>query len=138
MAIIFISPREKQKTFFKAVIILLVIALVTFLLVAFIPDFINKTPEIPLTAPSSISGAKPDIAINFTIVDSDKFKNLESFAPMESQFTYVVEDQKGKQISGTILAVTGPDAKRALESAGFKVVSVKEASVGRSEPFVSY
>ncbi len=133
MAIVLISPKNKQRTFaWIAVTIILLLAVIS--LVVFIPKFFNKSQRI--TNQASLS--QPTIAINLSIVDSDKVKNLEPFLQIEIDYAYVAQDQNGKQVAGTIAATSKDEAKKFLEALNLKVSSIKEANVGNSNPFISY
>ncbi len=134
MAIVFISPKQKQKTVIKIILILLVLLLVIGSLVILIPKFLNATPS----AKVKVSFSKPDVIINLDILNSEKVKNLNLFSNLETEFVYVVKNQQGKLVTGNILALTPFDAQNLLEESGFKVVSLKEVNIGRSEPFTSY
>ncbi len=134
MAIVFISPQQKQKTIIKIIVGLLALLLVAGSLVIFIPKFINA----PAKAKIKVSFAKPDVIINLDIINSEKVKNLNLFSNLETEFVYVVKNQQGNLITGNIVALTPFDAQKLLEESGFKVVSLKEINIGRSEPFTSY
>ena len=75
MAIVFISPKEKQKVFFKGVAIFAILFLIVIFLIVFLPWFVNKSQDIPMET----SSKELNIAINLNIMDSDKVKDLEPF-----------------------------------------------------------
>jgi hypothetical protein len=137
MAIVFISPKSKQRMFYVGIIMLLILFLIIISSIVFLPEFLNKNKSIPIKEILDKLD-KSDVVINFNIMDSDKVKNLDPFDSQETEFTYVVFDQEGKQITGSISAVIKDDAQKLLEGAGFKVSSLKEMDIGREEPFVSY
>ena len=134
MAIVFISPKAKRKVFLRLAIMLVFLAVVVFLLVFIIVGSLNmKRTSLPkATIPTS------DIAINFDVIDSPKVLSLEPFVSQETEFTYMVKDDSGKEIQGAIFAASKENAKILLEEAGFTVVSLEEMKIGRSEPFVAY
>lgn len=134
MAIVFISPKAKRKIFFRAAAMLVFLILIVFSVVFLIIESLNAKLANLAPPPAATSG----VAINFTIIDSPKVLDLEPFLGPKMEFTYLVEDNNGKQIQGNILAISKEDAKTLLEEAGFKVVSLKEIKIGRNEPFVAY
>lgn len=81
---------------------------------------------------------KPKINIDFKTLDSEVFKNLESFGDMELQFTYAATEKDGKIVQGLIAAVSAEEAKKILESMDLSVVSIKEVDIGRDNPFMPY
>jgi len=116
----------------RVAIVTVFIATVAFLVI-FIPKFFNVTEEIlPSQAPS-------DIAIDLSIINSSKFKNLETVnAAAEQVFVYTVQDKDNKQITGNILAVNEDSARILLEKSGFNVLSLKQMPIGKSNPFAAY
>ncbi len=134
MAILFTSPKKKKRVLFTTVAIVLVLFLAIVSAVVFLPEFLNtKQP-----APAQVSQSTQDSIINLHALDLDKVKNLESFPPLETPFTYVVQDQDGREITGSISAVNEDDARKLLEGSGLKVSSIQEANVGNSNPFDPY
>ncbi len=141
MAIVFISPIEKQRVFFGRLAVLLIVFLIITFLIIFLPGFLNKTQNISTKISFNKYGTMADnsnITINFDIIDSNKVKNLKPFDILETEFAYIVQDKNGRQITGNISAVTKDYAQKLLEESDFKVLSLKEISIGRNEPFVSY
>jgi hypothetical protein len=133
MAIIFISPKAKQKSFLKMFIIGSTAVVIILVLMAAILWLININQGMVSANPVS-----PDLSVNLKVLDSDTVKNLQSFADLEVQFSYVVHDKDDKQIEGTISAINQSTAKSLLEASGFKVLILKEVVQGRSEPFTAY
>ena len=133
MAIVFVSAKESRRIFLKRVAIVTVFIATVAFLVIFIPKFFNVTEEIlPSQAPS-------DIAIDLSIINSSKFKNLETVnAAAEQVFVYTVQDKDNKQITGNILAVNEDSARILLEKSGFNVLSLKQMPIGKSNPFAAY
>ncbi len=135
MAIVFISPQEKQRVFFRGVAIFAVLLLFIISLLIFLPGFVNKTSNTS----TGVSSSNPNITINLSIMDSDKIKNLEPFnEEIGSVFIYTVQDKNGRKTTGNISAATKEQAQSLLEQSGFKVLSLEEMSVGRNDPFISY
>lgn len=133
MAIVFISPKAKQKIFFRIVTIILVLSLVVVSLVVMIAGFVNKNQTVP-----NVSVNQPNISVNLDVIDSDKFLRLEPFINLETEFAYVVQNQDNKEIRGNMLAASKQEAQKLLEDSGVTVISLKEANIGNSQPFVSY
>ncbi len=130
MAIVFISPKQKQRVFFTGItgifaFLLLMIALFVFL---------AKPKEV---APDLVFN-KPKININLDLLNSDQFKRLEPFSEMEMQFVYTGTTIKGKSAEGKISAVSIEEARAMLEQQGLTVSEIKEAEVGRENPFTPY
>lgn len=134
MAIVFISPKAKQRTFLKAIITVAGLSLVIFFLVVLMIWLVNKNKNI---AQDGFSGP-PNITINFNVIDSDQVKNLEPFTSLETEFTYLVQDQTGKQVQGNISAPSKEAAQKLLEDSGMKIISIKETIIGNNQPFASY
>jgi hypothetical protein len=130
MAVVFISPKKRQKSFFFAI----TIALVLFLAVMSLWIFLAR-PNIPA---ASVAFNKPKITIDLKILDSNQFKDLEHFELMPLQFRYSAENAKKITVSGTISAVSKEDALKVLEQRGLTVNELEEINVGRDNPFVPY
>ena len=134
MAIIFISPKKKQKIFIWLISIALILFLVTILFIIFSPGFKNETASIPIQDVLY----NPSARINFDIMDSSLVKNLDLFEGMQTEFDYAAQDQNGNNAGGKVLALNQEDAKSILEKMGLKVLTLKESNIGRSDPFVPY
>ena len=89
MAIVFISAKEKQRSFFTGLLLLLVLVVAGGALALFLPGFLNP-PQTPnsLTAPQ-FTGLPP-VSINFSVLDSDKVKNLQPFLAEPQEFSMPV------------------------------------------------
>jgi hypothetical protein len=130
MAVVFISPKKRQKTFFMwisggFVLLLIFISLAVFL---------SKPPEVQ---PELVFN-KPKVTIDFSILDSEKFKNLEPLMEMLSQYRYTATTSKGKPVEGVVSATSVEDAKRIIESRSLLVSNIKEVQIGRDNPFSPY
>ncbi len=134
MAIVLISPKKRQKTFFWVIIFLFVVILIAVSLFIFIPSFRSQIIDIP----DSGTYATPDIKLNFNIIDSNQVKNLQPFGSIETEFSYIAKDKNGKQVVGKISEVDRDSAQKSLEQMGFIVSSLQETNVGRTDPFVPY
>jgi len=138
MAITFKSSKAKQKAVTVLVVVVLVVCLVGFALIVLLPEFLYNNQTVSTTIGQIFSFGKPDISLNFSVVDSPEVANLQPFVVMETEFTYVVINRVGKKITGTISAVSIDDATALLEKSGYIVVSVSQMATGRSNPFISY
>jgi len=130
MAIVFISPKQRQKTFFIGITAIVLL----FLIVVALSVFLAKPKEIP---PELVFN-KPKVDINLTVLDSDQFKELEPFSEMEVQFSYSAVTEKGKNVTGIISAVSESAARKALEEMKLTIAEIKEIKIGRENPFVPY
>ncbi len=130
MAIVFISPRKRQKAF-----LLGIAGLFSFLtLMIALSVFLSRPKEI---RPELVFN-KPKINVNLELLDSEQFKNLELFSEMEMQFGYVATDAGGKKAEGKISAVSEEKAREVLEGLGLRVSQIKELEIGRENPFIPY
>lgn len=130
MAVVFISPKQRQKVFFMGITIIFLL----FLAVAASVIFFSKPKE----ASQALVFNKPKVSVNLKVFDSEQFKNLQPFVEMQMQFSYSAVTKKGKQVNGFISAVSLDDARKVLESTGLSVVSIKEMEIGRDNPFTPY
>jgi hypothetical protein len=130
MAVVFISPKGRQRKFFLVItaIFLLFLAAVSF------GVFLSKPKEVlPLMVFN-----KPKVNINMKIFDSDQFKNLLPFAEMETQYSYKAVDKNNKPVTGFVSAASLDKARAILENMDLTVSELKEAGVGRENPFTPY
>ncbi|OGZ63771.1 MAG: hypothetical protein A3A98_00570 [Candidatus Staskawiczbacteria bacterium RIFCSPLOWO2_01_FULL_40_39] len=138
MAIVFVSPRKVQKMFFGGIITLIALLLFAISLLVLLPELRNKLNDIPANIPVRGDFNGPDLKINFRAIDSDEVKNLEPFGAMEGNFSYIAEDENGRQITGKISAASREDAEKNLAAMGLTIQSIEEITIGRNEPFVPY
>ena len=130
MAVVFISPKQKQKMFLMGIIggflvLLLVIALGVFL---------SKPEETDV----QVAFNKPKVNINLELLDSTSFKNLEPFTEIDIQYSYRATTVKGVEVQGKISAISLEEAKKKIEDMELTPVEIKEVKVGRDNPFVPY
>lgn len=130
MAVVFISPKQRQKMFFLGI----TVALLIFLTLAFSFVFFSKPKEVN---PVLVFN-KPKVNINMTIFDSDEFKKLEPFSEMEMQYQYTATDEDNKELQGFISAVSLDEARNILVNMKLNVLTLKPAEIGRSNPFTPY
>jgi len=130
MSVVFISPKQTQKTFFISIVALLVLflAVVSFLV------FFSQPTEVS----KDVVFKKTKVNIDLSILDSDQFKKLVPFEEMPLQFSYEALNKDNKEVTGIIAAPTQEDAIELLKEQGFTVGSIKEVEVGREDPFEPY
>ena len=129
MAIVFISPRERQKVFILAIIGFFVI----FLIIISFSVFLAK-PKKPATLPTFIA---PEIRINFDVLRSPQLIALKLLPDMEIQFSYTAKF-KGKAQIGKILASSKEKAQEILIGFGYTDIIVEDIEIGRENPFSPY
>lgn len=130
MAIVFVSPKEKQKVFILGIggiffLILIIIGLGVF-----------------LARPKEVSTEEvfqaPKIEINFDILKSDKVKNLEFLPVLENEYNYKAQTAKGEPKSGRIAAYSQEEAKQILAGLGLSNITLEGIKIGRDNPFTPY
>ena len=129
MAIVFISPKEKQKVFIIGIIGLFFLVLVLIGLLVFSAK--------PKKAAEQVFNA-PKIEINFGILDSNVIKNLYPLPEMKKEFSYTGQTSKKIPKSGTIIASSQEEAMQALITLGLADIVLKEITGGRDNPFTPY
>jgi len=130
MAVVFISPKQRQKMFLMAISV----ALVLFLALATLGISLSRPEgnQVPVVF------NKPKVSIDFKILDSEEFKSLEPFSKMELQFFYQAADGKGGETQGYISAFSLAEAIKILENMNLTVLNIQEAQIGRDNPFAPY
>ena len=134
MAIVFTSHKNTQGKVFWLVSFLVLIILMAGSFIILLPEIQDQLIVIPAEGTFAV----PDIKIDYSLLDSDRVKKLEPFVQLQTQFEYVATNESGKEVSGRVLADSTESAQALVESEGLKVSSLKESSVGRSDPFISY
>jgi len=130
MAVVFISPKQKQKTFFLLITALFVLILSIISLTV----FLSKPQEIEF--PFFMN--KPKVNIDMSVFDSTQFKDLRDMPLPNIQYSYVALDRYRRQKTGFIYSVSIDEARKYLEAQGLLVTQLKEVEVGRDNPFVPY
>lgn len=130
MAVVFISPKSRQKMFLMAITIVLILFLGTISAGV----FLIKPAEEPMT----VTLNKPKVEINMGVFDTDQFKKLQSFAEMKNQYSYIAVTDDNKEEKGFITATSIDDAQQMLIARGLSVKEIKEVIAGRNNPFVPY
>jgi len=130
MAVVFISPKQRQKVFFMGITIIFLL----FLVVVASAVFFSKPKEVPYQMVFN----RPKVNINFNILDSVQFNDLEPFTEMEIQFSYRAFTKEDNIIDGLVSAVSTDAAREILESMDLTVIDIEEVMVGRENPFEPY
>ena len=129
MAVVFIAPKQRQKMFFLGI----TIGVGVFLLIIAILVLFSQPKQVA----SELVFNKPKVNINFEIFNSSQFKNLEPFSEMEIQFYYKAR-KEGEEIEGYIASISIEEARKMLEDMDYSIIQLKEAEIGRENPFESY
>ena len=133
MAIVFVSPKQRQKMFFLGITILFLL----FLSVVGTVVFFSK-PSKPKPTEEQIF-IKPDVKINFEILDLDQVKESLLMGKVQKEFAYSATTAQRKKESGNIFANSIDEAKKKLEDSGLFLSNLEEIFVvGRENPFASY
>lgn len=134
MAVVFISPKERQKVFFLGITIGFAVIVIFVSLLVFLAGPKKVEPVLVFN--------KPKVNIDMHIFDTDQFKNLYPFSDILVQYEYIALTEDGKEITGFISAASEEDARKLLEEvlgeAGMTISDIKEAEIGRDNPFVPY
>ena len=130
MAIVFVSPKQRQKMFFLGITVLFLL----FLSVIGTVVFFSK----PEPAPIEQVFVKPKIEINFEILDLEQIRESLLMGRVQKEFSYKATTDKGEQILGKIFADSIEEAKKTLENSGLSSVILEEIVIGRENPFTPY
>ncbi len=130
MAVVFISPKQRQKVFFTGITVMFLL----FLSIIALSVFLSKPKE---SVPTIIFN-KTKINIKTEVFDSDQFKTLQPFMEMNIFYSYKAITKTKQPRGGFISAVSQNEARTKLEGSGLTVVEIKEAEIGRDNPFTPY
>jgi len=131
MAIVFISPRQRQKIFFQGITIFFILIVGMIALIV----FLSKPREVP----QPLVFTKPKVKIEMDIIGSEEFKYLKAFVGIQPQFHYVGYDEKGKKLQGLLNAESEEEAREKLKMMGISSIEeLKEILPGRENPFSPY
>lgn len=132
MAIVFVKQSKKEIVLWWASLLVLLVFLLAIAFFLFSSQIIhfNKTSSLPI--PES------NLTINFEVIDSDQFKNLQMPPETQIEFNYIAQDSNGEKIVGSIVATSREAARQTLMEMNLKVSSLEEKNIGRLEPFTPY
>ncbi|MDD3608017.1 MAG: hypothetical protein PHQ20_04495 [Candidatus Moranbacteria bacterium] len=129
MAVVFISPKQKQKMFLTGIIS----GVALFSVIIAILVFLSQPKETY----NEFVFNRPKVSIDFSVFDSEQFKNLEPFEKLKVQFYYEASIDNEKK-EGLISSSSIEDAKKELEDLGYRVTLIQKTEVGRDNPFENY
>ncbi|MDO8486354.1 MAG: hypothetical protein Q7S77_01490 [Candidatus Staskawiczbacteria bacterium] len=130
MAIVFVSPKQRQKMFFLGITILFLLAL----LIVGTVVFFSK-PEPALTEQVFV---KPKIKIDLGILDLEQVKGSSLMEKIQKEFVYEALTDKNEKKSGSIFAASIEEARKKLQEEKLIEVSLEEVLIGRENPFAPY
>ena len=130
MAVVFISPKKRQRMFFMGITAIFLLLLVIIFFGVFSPA--------PKTVTQITVLNKPSVAIDMSIFSSNEFKNLQPFGQINSQYSYTAKTKNNQSKSGLITAATIDQARNILSSNGLTILTLQAAQTGRSNPFAPY
>ncbi len=130
MAIVFISPKKRQKAFIFWIVGL-------FLVFMIFVTFTVLTAE-PGEVPEEFVFNEPKVNINFGVLNSGQFKNLEPFLELKPEFYYEARSKDNKVVNGKVSADSLVDASKILSDSGLTVIKITKVEGGRDNPFVPY
>ncbi|MFA6190372.1 MAG: hypothetical protein WC711_02540 [Candidatus Staskawiczbacteria bacterium] len=130
MAVVFISPKKRQKMFF----VVITLIFLSFLIISFLGVFLSE----PKKAEPTLVLNQSKINIDMTVFTSEKFKNLESSFKMDWQYSYKAISRSNKAQEGFVSATSEEEATKALQEMGFSQIVVTKVEPGRDNPFVRY
>jgi hypothetical protein len=130
MAVVFISPKQRQKMFFMGITILFLL----FMGFISLSVFVAKPKEVS----TGLVFNKPKVNIDMSIFETEQFRTLGEFTHMQNQYSYTVSTQDGKKKTGYIQAETLEEAEKKLIDQGYIVDEIQLAKIGRTNPFTPY
>lgn len=130
MAIVFVSPRKRQITFFASIAVFFLFVVIIISLIVFL-----SKPTVVL---EDQVFKKPNIALNLSVLDSNELKALILIDQVQYDFIYEAITDKGKSITGKISALSEDDAISKLEAMKFTNIKASQEPVGRDNPFSIY
>jgi len=135
MAVVFISPKQRQKMFIVGITSALGLLLAIIAVIVFFSQPSNEVSQ-------QITFNKPKVSINFNVLESDEFKSLQEFKEMETRYSYTakIKNQNGESetIQGYVTANSKDEAEKKLQDLGYTIEELKEAEMGRENPFKDY
>ncbi|MBU3934439.1 hypothetical protein KKC00_00490 [Patescibacteria group bacterium] len=130
MAIVFVSPKEKQKVFLLGIVVLFVLFVSGVSLIIFLAE--------PKETPAELVFKTPEIKINFDVLALGKIKNLDLLSEIEREFNYTAETEDNEDRTGKIAAPSPEKATQILTAMGLSNIILEEIGGGRVNPFSPY
>jgi hypothetical protein len=81
---------------------------------------------------------KPNISVNFSVLESDQLKALIPMDPIQYDFTYKATTEAGKEITGKISAISQEAAVAKLTEMKLSDITAEKDAIGRENPFGAY
>lgn len=136
MAIVFVSPKKRQRIFLFAAGTATLFLIIITAVILFLPQLGNILKNV---SPDAIVVNEPKIEINFRIMDSESTAKLESFGGTGPRnFFYLADDKSKGRTSGTVSADSVLSAIKTLEKSGFENITITELEIGKNNPFAPY
>lgn len=130
MAIVFISPRQRQNMFFAGITAVFGLILLVFSVLVLFAK--------PNAVPQELVFNRPKIDIDLKVLDSEMVKNFEPALKMDMQFQYTAVNSKGVKISGFLTAPSINEAQKILLGMEMTNIVLEETGAGRENPFAPY
>lgn len=130
MAIVFVSPKQRQKTFFLGITILFLLGLSIFSAMVFFSK--------PAPAVVGQGFIRPKIVIDFSVLDSETVTKSTTMGRVQKEFSYTATTNKGVKKTGTVFADSIELAQKIVEDMGLVNVFLEEVIIGRENPFTPY
>lgn len=130
MAVVFISPKQRQKMFLLAIAVTFSVIIIIIFAIVFLAQPKEVAPVLVFN--------KPKINIDIKIFDTDEFKSLLPFSKMQTEYSYTATDRNKRIQTGFILADSTDAAEEILTSMGLDALTIEKAELGRDNPFSPY
>ena len=130
MAIVFVSPKQRQKMFFLGITIMFLL----FLSAVGAAVFFSK----PAPTPVEQAFIRPKIEINLKVLDSEQVKGSLIMVRMQKEFVYSAKTDKGVKKAGSVFAATMDEARKKIEEMELIIIDLEEVEIGRENPFAPY
>lgn len=130
MAIVFISPKNRQKNLLIGIIIFFVLVLVLTTVAV-----LNSNPS---KSSSDAYFKKTVITINYNLLNSKDVQGLEPLPEIQEEYLYTGLSKDKKPVSGKVLAVSEVDAQEKLKEMNVLEAKIEKVSTGRENPFSIY
>ncbi|HQK63592.1 MAG TPA: hypothetical protein PLF16_00405, partial [Candidatus Staskawiczbacteria bacterium] len=131
MAVVFISPKQRQRMFITGIASIFGLIVVIIAAIVFFSQPGAVAPELVFN--------KPKVTIDFSVLDSEQFGRLNEFKQMENRYTYEATVlETNEKVTGFTTAASYDDAKKKVEEMGYRVDKLEEVDVGRTNPFEPY
>lgn len=130
MAVVFISPKQRQKVFLLGIVVMFLLFVVVISFVIFFAQPKEVSPTLVFN--------KPKVNVDMKIFESDQFKNLQTFPEIQIQYAYTAIAPGNKTVTGFISADSTDQARSILGNMGLTVSTLTEVEIGRDNPFTPY